>query len=332
MVNFFTKLRLGEQNREVEGEPSKPASSYKRSALKVSILIGLNTTFALIVGILFKINEFGYGMLFLVISICFLIVQTLTLRYFKEGVAASILYTLALIWPFWDAPTLYLLATLVLVGLMLVHAHNQGREYINNMVKIKFARAARPVVGALLTVVVLLMTFILFVNGGSLVTEDNIGRTIDVMVTPIAKGYVEGFSSDAKFGELLDEISRKQISEAPEAAALSPAQINVLVDRSRGELLKFIEEKTGFAADPDETVKGNVEMFMLDKSEDFEGTTAPLGALILFAILFLLVKSVELILYGPLVLLAYMLYELAIAFGFIAVQFEGRSKEIINLI
>ncbi|MDP3953498.1 MAG: UbiA family prenyltransferase [bacterium] len=331
MVNFFKKTKVDDQDRTVDGEPIRPVATHARSALKVYVLIGTNTFLALIVGSFFKVQSFGYGMLFLVVSLSFLIVQTLTLKYVKEGVTASALCALGFMAPFLGEPILYFLPTLGLIWLLLAHAHNQGREYINNMVKIRFTRAARPVVGALLTAVVLLMTFVLFVNGESLLKEDNIGRTIDIMVTPVAKGYLEGFSSEVRLKDVLDNIAREEISKAPEAAGLSAAQINVLVDQSRSELLKFIEDKTGFAPAPNESVKRNVTMYVQDKSEDFSGTRAPLGALVLFAILFLLIKGIELVLYLPLALLAYMLYELAIAFGFIVVQFEGTSKEVINL-
>jgi len=331
MPSLLEKIRSTPRSLESTGEPTKSGPDYKHSAAKVYSLIGLNTALALGVGFLFSRQEFGYGMLLLVLFISFTTVQCLSLKYPKEDLIAATLCSLGLMIPFIGSPYLYHLATLVLIWLLLFHAHSQGRRYIDNMVKIKFARAARPIIGALLTTVVLLMTFVLFVSGASVLRQENIGRALDILVTPIAQGYIEGFSSSAVFGDVLQSMAREQINQSPEAVALGDAQIDFLAMQSAREMAQYIEDQTGFTPLLNETVTSNVQAFITDKADNFAGTRAPIGLAVLFGILLLLVKGLELILFVPLALLAYMLYELAIAFGFITVQFESRSKEVINL-
>ena len=67
-------------------------------------------------------------------------------------------------------------------------------------------------------------------------------------------------------------------------------------------------------------------------TEGLSTRSAPLRIGLLFIALLMVVKSIEIVLYVPLVLIGFMLYELMIAFNIITIQFESRSKEVINII
>ncbi len=332
MPGLLSRFTSDTDGQESSGEPTRPQASQRRSSVKVYGLIAFNALLALVVGILLRLQEFGYGTLFIVFFISFLIFQALVLREVKEGIIASSCSALGLLLPFLGTSFLYWSAVFGLVWLTLAHAHNRGRQHMNNMMKIKFGQAARPVLGAALMVVVLMMTFVLFIGGQSLIREESIGRFIDIMITPVARGYVEGFSSEATTRDLLDQASRERISQVPEVDRLSSNQREALVAQSTKELAQYIEDNLGFALDLDDTVAGNVQLFLTEKAQGFSGPRAPLGALVLFGILLLLVKGIELILYVPLALLAYLLYELSIAFGFLTVQFESTNKEVARLV
>jgi len=199
------------------------------------------------------------------------------------------------------------------------------------MVKIRFSHVARPVMGLILTVGVIIATFLFSVHGAAIFTEQSIKRTVDLTVTPIVKGYIKDFSGDAKLGDVLKSMALQQINESSGSESLSGYQKQLLAAQSAKEMNALLKEKTGFNFQEGATVSSNLHALISEKTNNLLGPGSPWGLLILFAIIFLLVKSIEFILYIPLGLLAFMLYELLIAFSFIAVQSESVSKEVITL-
>lgn len=331
MDGLLEKIKSGDTT-QYSGSPKDTSVSGERSLFKVYLLIGITALLALLSGFLLKVGEFGYGMLIFVVLTIVLIIQSLTLKYTKEMLLASGLCALGLVLPFWDAPLGYLGGTTLIIFLLLFAAHNRGKREGENMMKIRFSHATRPVVSLILTVGVILITFLFSVNGASIFTEENIKRTVDFTVTPIVKGYVKDFSSDAKLGDVLGSITLQQIEESSGSENLSDFQKQLLVNQSVKELSVLLREKTNFNFQENATVGANIHALVSEKSSNFLDPKAPWGIFILGIIILLLVKSIEIVLYIPLGLLAFMLYELLIAFGFIVVQSESRSKEVINLL
>ena len=143
---------------------------------------------------------------------------------------------------------------------------------------------------------------------------------------------VEGFSSNAKLGDIFMNMALDQIDKASGSENLKDAQKELLAKQSAKEISTLLGEKVNFTFQDDETVASNIQALVSNKSGDLVDLKSPWGIWILGAIIFLLVKSVEFILYMPLELLSFMLFELLIAFGFITVQSELKSKEVINLL
>ena len=200
------------------------------------------------------------------------------------------------------------------------------------MLKIRFSHVARPVISLLLVVGVIVITFLFSVNGAAIFTEDSVKRTVDLTITPVMKGYIKDFSSDAKLGDVLKSFALQQINESVGSESLSDFQKQLLASQSAKEMSVLLKEKTDFNLQDEATVAENFQALISKKSSDFLDPQSPWGILILGAVILLLVKSIEIVLYIPLGLLAFMLYELLVAFSFITVQSESRSKEVINLL
>ena len=312
---------------------SKEALGSKdRSWFKVSLLIGIAGLLALLSGGLLRTGEFGYGMLAFVVWTTILTIQSLTLQKVKEILLASGVCTLGLMLPFWGAPFEYWGVTALIIFILLIAAHYRGKTGGENMIKIRFSHVTRPVVSLILMIGVIMGTFLFSVNGAAILTENNIKRMVDVMVTPIARGYIKDFSSNSKLEDVLKNIALEQINKNNDSENFSDYQKQFLANRSVKELSAVLREKTNFNIQEQATVGSNIHALISEKSSSLLDPNAPWKILILAAIILLLVKSIEIVLYIPLALLTFMLYELLIAFGFITVQWESRSKEVLNLI
>ena len=332
MDGLLSKIRSGGTS-EVFPSSTESTKSEQRSWFKVYLLIGITGLLALTSGFLLKVGEFGYGTLFFVIWTTVLTVQTLTLKYHRELLVASGVCTFGLILPFWGAPLSSWAITAMIIFAILVLAHYRGKREEENMVKISFSRATRPVVSLILIVGVIMTTFLVSLGGKTIFTEDNIGRMVDLTVTPVMRlNNIEGFSSSAKLGDVFMNMALDQIDKASGSENLKDAQKELLAKQSAKEISALLGEKVNFTFQDNETVASNIQALVSNKSGDLVDLKSPWGIWILGAIIFLLVKSVEFILYMPLELLSFMLFELLIAFGFITVQSELKSKEVINLL
>ena len=96
-------------------------------------------------------------------------------------------------------------------------------------------------------------------------------------------------------------------------------------------LATYIEARTGYKPQMTKSVAENVQEFISAKAKVLypESRLAQLALVAL--ILVVTVKSVEFLLFPVLALLGLLLYELLLGFGFAEIQFESRSKEMVNL-
>ena len=332
MDNLSEKIRSGGETSCLNNSSKGISTDGDRSWFKVYLLIGITALTALLSGFLLRVGELGYGTLCFVILTTILIIQSLALKYTKEILLASGLCAMGLVLPFLGAPMGYLGGTTLIIFLLLFAAHDRGKREGENMVEIRFSHATRPVVSLILMVGVVMITFLFSVNRASILTEGNVKRTVDLTVTPIAKRYIKDFSSDAKLGDLMGSIALEQINKASGSENLNNFQKQLFVDQSVKEMGVLLKEKTNYNFDNNATVAANIHALVSTKSSGLLDPKAPWGLLVLGVIIFLLVKSIEFALFIPLELLAFMLYELLIAFSFITVQSESKSKEVINLL
>lgn len=330
MENLLSKIWPG---RSAGGlEESNKGAPEQRSPVKVYSLIGATAVLAFASGLLLSRGILGYGALTMVVFMTVLTVQSLTLRYTREMLIASASAALGLTLPFLFAPLVHFAVATAVIFLLFFAAHARGRREESNVLKIKFSHVARPVVGLILTAVVISAVFMLFAGGTAALTEETANKMLDVAVAPLVKGYVKDFSSGAGMGDVLEDVARGQIEKAPGSEELTSFQKQLLVKQSSEEIRNILEERTGFRVQMDASAGKNLHAFLLEKSSGILDPRAPLGIILLTLFVLLLVKSVEFVLYIPLGILAFMLYELLIAFGFVAVQLEARNKEVINLL
>lgn len=335
MANLLDKIRDTEpvkaEAKEARGKsPSRASHTY--SPTKVYSLIASTTLLAAFASYFISRGSLGWGITLLVLFSAVFIVQSLLLRHTHKAFLAGFLNSLGLLIFFAGEELSYLLMTLLFVVVFFVWANVRGAKEIENTVKIRFSRVVRPVVSLLLTGLTVFAGFLFFINGDTLLREENVGRTVDVLVAPAVRFFVEDFSSDMTMGDLARGIAKRNLSGNEEFRGLPEAGQELLIRRGAEASMQSMESLVETEIDPRSSFKGALTDFISRKSQDLSEENRPARALVLVLVLVLIIKSVEIVLYLPLTLLAFMVYELMIAFNFVALQFESRSKEVANLI
>jgi len=244
---------------------------------------------------------------------------------------AAVFNAIGLTAPFYNQRLSYLLATFAVVTLFFFWAVLRGQQGLENVVRIRFSQVIRPVVGITLAGLTVFLSFVLFSKGAVLLGTSNVNRTLDTLVAPVVQGYIKDFSSSMPTSIALRGLAETQLGTNSDFALLSASQKEMAVRQYVDGFVTYVQSKTKFELDLDVSVGENVQQLIATKAGGVGPQNQPLRAIVFVAVLILLVKSIEVILYVPLATLAFILYQLLVAFGFLVVQFEPRSKEVINM-
>ena len=329
MNSLLEKIRsAGTDDRSVIGG----AVSSEHSQVKAYSLIATTTLLALLAGYLMATNLFAAGGLVLVIFTVGFLIQAIALRFSKEAAVVAVLNTIGFLAPFYNQRLSYLLATFAVVTLFFFSAVLRGQRSVENVIRIRFSQITRPVAGIVLAALTVLLSFVLFSKGDVLLGVGNVNRTIDLLVVPVAQGYIKDFSSSMTTGAALRGLAETQLNANSDFALLSASQKETAIRQYIDGFVTYVESKTGFELDVAVSVGENVQQLITAKASSVGPQNQQLRAVVFVTVLMLLVKSIEVILYIPLAVLAFILYQLLVASGFLVVQLEPRSKEVINMI
>lgn len=331
-INFLNKQKPITPSQAAGAKNVQSRGLQNRSLAKVYVFMAATALLAGVSGYFLSVKSFALGTIFLVFFTAFFLVQAIAFRRQREALLASIVDALMLMVFFYQENFLYVLASIFFLWVIFYLAHQSGTTQVKNMVKIKFSRAVRPVVGFFLMAIVVFASFVLFVNGHLFLEEDNIGRAVDIIVTPFASRFIDGFASSATLENVMSSVARAQIEQQGGFELLNKFQQNQLITQAANETTASLSEIIGFDLDDQATVKSNATRFITARTQGFTDQSAPLRIALLIGILLLVVKSIEIVLYLPLALIAFVVYELMIAFNLITVQFEAQSKEVVNII
>ncbi len=316
----------------VLGGPERRApATHMGSLLKIYVLIGLTTVLAVGAGYFLSRYSWFYGPLFLLGFLIFFIIQALVVKRSPDIVCAGVLNSAALSVFLYKGSASYALISFAILTILFMWAHFRGKYEIENMVRLKFTRAARPVIGLLLTGVFTWAGIILFASGSLFLEEANVNRIVELIGRPLAEKISLDFSSSMKLGDFLGEVAVRQLSQESEFNQLNSPQRKAVVQDFTQGLISSIESTAQTELDINKSVGQNVHQFLVSKSQLFSEQSKLIRLLLLVMALLLTAKGVEFILYIPLVVLAFVMYELMVALGFVVLQYENRSKEVISL-
>lgn len=306
-------------------------NKYPTSLLKRYIVILTVVLAALCSGYLLNAKLFAYGAIALVIFTALFVVQTLLLRRNTDIVLASVLDACALLLFLAGIAIQAALYSLAVLITIFVLAHLSSKRFANNMVQIKFFRAVRPGTGLLLIALSIFASYILFTNSGTLLKQENIARLVDTIAKPILSSKVADFSAEMPFGNFLHNFVRNELSQDKDFRNLSEFDKERVIALQVVDLASLIEARTGYKPQLDQSVTENLQELVAAKTSTFYPESRAIRLILLMVVVIFVVKSLGFLLFPLFALLAFIVYELLLSSGFVEVQFESRSKEILHL-
>ncbi|MDD5710511.1 MAG: hypothetical protein PHV43_00180 [Candidatus Colwellbacteria bacterium] len=313
----------------VSKRPVVRAQSVSR--LKVYAVIIISALAAFTAGYLFSIWSFAYGAIALVVFTVLFTTQTILLRRPLDIILVVAADSIGLALFLNKTSSSVAVCLLVVLVVMFGLSHLASRFAMDNMVQLKFFRVVRPGSGFLFIALSVFAGCILFLNSATLLNTHNTSRVMDALVQPILSRKVAGFSAEMDLGNFLHDYVRAELSKNEQFKGLPELEKEKVITAQVAELAVLIENRSGYGPQMAQSVAENVREFISIKA----GTLYPENQLARLAlttlILILVVKSIEFLLFPVLAILSLLLYEFLLGFGFAEIQFESRSKEILNL-
>lgn len=253
------------------------------------------------------------------------LLQVFFIKSFYIANIMVLLESVAMTVPFIAKFSLGLLIAWFLLLIFWIVVIRHGRKELDNQIKIKFLRVERSVIPHALSAFALFIAIVTVWVNGTFLTKERFQILIRP-AQPILRTFLsENFSFNmtvAKFAESVLESKAGINIEALPVAAKDLA-INQVLNQFRDQYkLSFRDSDTISDAVYDYT------MSWLNKIPESIRIALPISA---FLLVFLTVKGIAMLLRWVIVFFAYILYEVALAFGLARKSLESRSREIVTL-
>lgn len=287
-----------------------------------------------VIGILGIASAFGAGYflsvvdLFLGTALALIFVIIFTLQAFfvngKGTLALLILLeAVALGAPFYRIPTLYYGLLVFILFVMLYLGSLSGIRELDNAFKVPFFKIARIVLVSSMTALALFVGSLYMGFGGAgYLSDTQIKSFIGLNVDPVIKMFIPTYTSKTSVEKLLTQVVLKQ---------LPPSQQDQLVAPVIGKLAKDIESFVGVPLSLTNTLSDAIFKVANSRISRLESDAKIVLAIVLFIAAWFFAKSAAAIVYYPVVIFTYFVYEILFMTGFVYLQLETRNREVIVL-
>lgn len=264
------------------------------------------------------------------------ILQNLFVKSFSVNVLIVFLTCLGLLAAFYENfSNPAILTGIALVFLALFFANLNGIRELKNCLKINFWRLNKIILPKSIAAIFLFFSIIYIYNGAAsqkdfFLSKSDFERILSPSVLMAQKFYPE-LDFSLTFNKLALTIAKKQIEENPKLNVLSKAVKNSMVNQAAKELE---ENAIGFIGIP---INRNLKISeALYEAAKYKFNTSPknVKSLILLGAVLTIFFTLEILALPArfiISFLAFIMYEILLAFGFANIELEGRSKEIILL-
>lgn len=273
------------------------------------------------------------SILYILISlIVFWIIFTLQVLFIKGRsriIIALALETMAIAIPsvfiFESGFSSYMLIGAISLFVLLLMAEMSARSQVKNSLRIKFFKVAKVSLSKSIPALLVFISLIyLFVAGKDLAAK-NSGFIADSIITPIFSAFIPGLSADSSFRDIIEKTAELRLGR--DAYESLPSYVK---DESVKQTQTFIEKYTG-QINIDAPFSDVVFEFFTERLSGADLLTKLYVAITLVTLIWFIVRTATIILYIPIAILSFLVYELLIVTNFIVIQYESRSREIVLL-
>lgn len=252
---------------------------------------------------------------------------------FSRRVSVLALETVALFVPFYGATDLKLLAVAAAVTFVLFFfGETTGRRTIENSLEIRFLKSTRPVFAKLTTALILAFIILYAPRVG----PDNIFVSRETFrgFFDWAAGLVGSFYPDVRlnstFSELAEGVARTQLKGDPRFRELTPAVQEQALKQAAVQVSQALGQSLGIEIKPDEPVSETFYDFIAGY---LSGLAARYGNLFLVGwgvAIFFVLRGFGTIFYWVTGILAFVIYQILLASGFVHIAGETRTREVVE--
>src|SRR3990167_3943412 len=219
-----------------------------------------------------------------------------------------------------------------LAFLFLVWANYSGGKELRNMIKINFWRVSKMVLPKAFAAAALFASVALIglPNSEFFISKENFQK-IFVPSATMAKRFFPDFDPALSINEIAVRMAERELEQTSQSQFLPKSTKTQLINQSVNE---FENKISGWAGSSINTKANLTEaIYELIKNEylslpEKDRQLVLVGAIIF---IFLMIEGFSLPIRIAVTFLAYIIYEILIAFGVVAVMLEGKSREIVVL-
>ena len=316
MINVGT-----EQNKIRRGIGAPP---------KIYALITLASLVSFGASYLLSTGTYVGGIVLLVVFLTLFAVNALLIDTKRPLVFGVIANAVAFALPFLRLFSWSFIIGFIVLTVFLWDGAYRARRNIDNMVKIRFGHLVRSISRSMLTAVLVFLSIIIVMSADFSVSRNGVDRAL-VVATPVMGRFVDGFSGEIRTEDLLINVVEKQLASNKNYIALPARERRAVLENQVEVLMEKLEKSVGVEIDPDVSVGENVYKLIDAKLSALTPRTQMYWGAIVVAILWLSIQSIEFIIYIPLAVLVFLVYEFLFATKFATLQMETKSKEVISL-
>ncbi len=317
--------------------PIPPTQSEVKdfTLLKISVVALFTIALAGGAGYFFSTVNLATGSLLTIIFGMLFTLQTLLVRDKEKIVLIALIEAIAVAIPFFRNLTANYAALILLFFLLLVSASLSGRREMDNSFKIPFFKVSKiGLTGATTAVFLFVGAIYLGLGGSQFLSDKNSKLFIDQSLTPIFKILVPNYKSTSTAGEFFTNLLLKNLSP-DERAVLEKAPSNLRDQIIKDNISKFVKNFEGFLGPINlkSTFPDIIYKAINTKIAELEADAKILLSLGALLILWFLIHSTIAfpLIYLPISIFSYLIYELLLMSGFILIQLEMQNKEVIVL-
>ena len=323
---------MTQQSSELVGKSPETVSDVDASLLKIIALMALTTLSAGIVGYFLVNPNIVVGLSAIGVFLALFIFQVLLVKSWNKiflGVLAqSVTMALPAVIDIGRLPPHVVTAWAIFL-FTAVSAEFSGIQKIKDSIIIPFWKVSRIVFTRMFVAICLFAAIIyIFVPappGSRLASASGAAGEIAV-VRPI-KYFIPEFSSATTVGQLLRMLAERSVNAQKFAQSLSASEKGKLIRETANGLESLIEEKIG-PINFNLTIGSAIIKTIANYMVNLGFFSFLLANVVILASLSLLFRGVSLLLYFPVSIVVFLIYETLIVTNFISVQYESRSREI----
>lgn len=281
--------------------------------------------------------EAGWGMVFWVMiafALMFLL-QVILINRWRflmafTAIQAILLWTVFLFGSDWRVSLLGIALTLIFMGWIVYTSYREAQT----VVQIRWFRLGRMIMSKFATMAALFMAMaymaVAFSGSVSIGAKEILNSTLN-RSSGLVENLYPGFSFDDTLRNNIEAVVEQRLAKNPLTYGLSDEQREIFVNQTILEYENYISDffKTSFDIRNKTTdVLATLITTKFDQLVDTYGTVVYLAAIL---VVMVLVKGLAPVLYWPLLVVGFLIYQLLIAFGFVEIQLESSNREVIVL-